>query len=898
MRKFLSFSLFICFIPFLTAQNHTVVVKGDELCSTTQSYSIEHGSQLTLQAQPDSGYVFKQWADGNTDNPRVVLVESDITYEAHYTALPAEEVVPPTPPTMHTVVVKGDELCSTTQSYSIEHGARLTLQAQPDSGYVFKQWADGNTDNPRVVLVESDITYVATYTALPNDDDPSDSDMVRCTIHMGECEKPFSQDFKLDTEIEIHAVPKEHGYFVQWSDGNTDNPRLLQLTEDVNLVAEFGTEQHSVSFLDWDGTVLQSTMVNYGEMPAYTALNPERAADAQYTYSFAGWDKELTVVTGAQTYTAQYSTTLNKYKVAFRDYDGALLQSNMVNYGEIPVYTGLEPEREATAQYSYIFTGWDKELTPVVEAVEYVAQYDSVVNQYTVSFLDWDGTVLQSTMVNYGEIPVYTGLEPERAATAQYSYTFTGWDKALTPVVEAVEYVAQYDSVVNQYTVSFLDWDGTVLQTSTLTYGDMPAYTALNPERAADAQYTYSFAGWDKELTVVTGAQTYTAQYSTTLNKYKVAFRDYDGALLQSSMVNYGEIPVYTSLEPEREATAQYSYIFTGWDKELTPVVETVEYIAQYDSVVNQYTVSFLDWDGTVLQSTMVNYGDMPSYEGTPSREATAQYTYSFVGWDKELTAVTKAQTYTAQYSTTLNQYKITFLDWDETVLQSTMVNYGEMPVYEGTPSREATVQYTYTFTGWDKELTAVTQAQTYVAQYDEALTQYAVTFLDWDETVLQSTMVNYGDMPSYEGTPSRAATAQYTYTFTGWDKEFKKVTRAQTYTAQYDSIVNQYEVSVVAANGTVSGAGTYDYGTTIYLTATANEGYRFVQWSDGNTDNPRTIVVVEDLELEAIFEIIDPTGLDNVGAQVNSVEKIFRDGLLIIRRDGVEYNAMGQKIQ
>ena len=51
--------------------------------------------------------------------------------------------------------------------------------------------------------------------------------------------------------------------------------------------------------------------------------------------------------------------------------------------------------------------------------------------------------------------------------------------------------------------------------------------------------------------------------------------------------------------------------------------------------------------------------------------------------------------------------------------------------------------------------------------------------------------------------------------------------------------------------------------------------------------DTPRTIVVVGDLELEAIFEIIDPTGLDNVGAQ-----KIFRDGLLIIRRDGVEYNA------
>ena len=324
MRKFLSFSLFICFIPFLTAQNHTVQVKGDMLCATTQSYSIEHGSQLTLQAQPDSGYVFKQWADGNTDNPRVVLVESDITYEAHYTALPAEEVVPPTPATMHTVVVKGDELCSTmqsysiehgshlilqaqpdsgyvfkqwsdgntdnprvvlvesdityeahytalpaeevvpptpptpatmhtvvvkgdelcstTQSYSIEHGAQLTLQAQPDSGFVFQQWADGNTDNPRVVTVESDITYVATYTALPNDDEPSDSDMVRCTIYAGQCATPFTQQFKKGTELTIHATPNPCNRFVRWSDGNTDNPRTIVIQSNTTLYAEFAPD--------------------------------------------------------------------------------------------------------------------------------------------------------------------------------------------------------------------------------------------------------------------------------------------------------------------------------------------------------------------------------------------------------------------------------------------------------------------------------------------------------------------------------------------------------------------------------------------------------------------------------------------------------------------------------
>ena len=58
---------------------------------------------------------------------------------------------------------------------------------------------------------------------------------------------------------------------------------------------------------------------------------------------------------------------------------------------------------------------------------------------------------------------------------------------------------------------------------------------------------------------------------------------------------------------------------------------------------------------------------------------------------------------------------------------------------------------------------------------------------------------------------------------------------------------------------GTVTGAGTYNKGTTVTLTATANSGYRFVCWGDEVTDNPRSIIAnINGVTYSAIFEKID----------------------------------------
>ncbi len=83
--------------------------------------------------------------------------------------------------------------------------------------------------------------------------------------------------------------------------------------------------------------------------------------------------------------------------------------------------------------------------------------------------------------------------------------------------------------------------------------------------------------------------------------------------------------------------------------------------------------------------------------------------------------------------------------------------------------------------------------------------------------------------------------------------------TKAQvTLTVDLKEFIRYFNVETSAVgNGTITEGGTYAEGTEITLTATPDEGYQFTQWSDGNTDNPRTLVLTQDTSLVAYFEII-----------------------------------------
>lgn len=85
--------------------------------------------------------------------------------------------------------------------------------------------------------------------------------------------------------------------------------------------------------------------------------------------------------------------------------------------------------------------------------------------------------------------------------------------------------------------------------------------------------------------------------------------------------------------------------------------------------------------------------------------------------------------------------------------------------------------------------------------------------------------------------------------TYVKWAK-IKSFTMSVTY-------LGYYTLSVSAGTGgTVTGSGTYESGTSTTVTATPNNGYKFKQWSDGNTSSTRTITMTGNTTLTAEFEL------------------------------------------
>lgn len=209
--------------------------------------------------------------------------------------------------------------------------------------------------------------------------------------------------------------------------------------------------------------------------------------------------------------------------------------------------------------------------------------YGELLQEVTVTFQNYDGTVLYTTMTEVGGSvadPVSTGLiqAPTKAPTVEKTYTFYNWSQSLDSFTQNTTVTAVYNETTRQYTVRYLDYDDTVLETYTV-----PVYGSTSYQGRTLTREGYIWVGFDTDTSSITADTDVHAKYDYPIlpatNHYS-DMADFDYA--------YSDDPNDTSAYTFGEL---YAIIKTGQAADYLPVKSEVKMVPNSDVITDTHLI-------------------------------------------------------------------------------------------------------------------------------------------------------------------------------------------------------------------------------------------------------------------------------------------------------------------
>ncbi|MCR5783919.1 MAG: InlB B-repeat-containing protein [Clostridia bacterium] len=598
--------------------------------------------------------------------------------------------------------------------------------------YSFIGWSATGEDGTvldSLPVVKGDTTYYAVYSKEPVDyeiywyQDYEDAEH-NISHHLDPIVTVVPYGTTITDDM-IPAITPVTGCAVAWD--ITALPQTMP-AEDVYIEAVY---RYGARNIYWhNGATTASTVQMDGEFVKYTGATPVKAATAEYSYTFIGWarvedgavvfdsrenDTSTIAVDGVNLdFYAVFESNAKEYTVYYYVDGGVNRQFTVAYGGTIPTYP--VPAKEG-------HTGLWGNIPDTMPAHDVTIEANYSKNSYRVTWAVAGRVV--TTYSEYGDKPVFPSTESKvKAPDAHYTYEFSGWatvevavdgdliysDADIPPIGAAeVVYYAQYESTVNSYTVTWkVDEDESHDITSVYNYGETPqAPPASATARPSDAQYDYTFTGWDKEISSVEGDTTYVAQYDKQIKSYTVTWIIRHGSVdiaEVSESYEYGIYPIYTGTAIQDYEDAGYDYVYEGaWatvqygdaTDDLPAVTEDATYFCHFRQIPKQF---YIEWivDGSVIDSGLFNYG-----ESFPQRDIPEKEGYSGSWNVSDRTVPARDVTVTAQYKA--NKYPVVFIGLNGVIQYSDYLYYGD-PI----PAVELPVEEGYTLK-WDQpEITTV----------------------------------------------------------------------------------------------------------------------------------------------------------------------------------------------
>ena len=798
-----------------------------------------------------------------------------------------------------------------------EEAFRTKVLSQAPAGYDFVGFcADSKLNTPFDFSQEINHQTTAIYTkwtALPYTityKDVDDTTLDTVTFRTKE-------DIAFFNYLDIIPVGKTFEYWTL--DGNEFT--LTQMPpQDLVLKASVVDTPYTITWVVDDGSS-ESQVYHYGNEPqAPATLNLDKAEDEGYTYVFDGWSPALTSVSEDKTYTATYRQIIKRFTYSFEVRDQAYGSTTKVDYNSDIVYPAVDPADYEEEGYHYSFDKWvlkgtDTTPTKLTKDMVIVAKFNSQILSYSIRWVDKDEQTIQvrdannqlvdSLTYEYGTIVDLSKAYSEEIATYETHvddktrvFTFKGWSignilqnsNNYRLVGDTVVY-AIYEDDSDKFYYELRTETGDIISTNNSCYvGEADAlYTLLSSivrTKPADNTYTYEFDGWNydnngvptkvEDATPLDLAKNeeiiLTERFIAHYIEYIITWDLDNGSPTIVATYHYNDtlhpetdLAAHSITSVTKESTISTTFTFVRWDYESNVVTKNATYIALYEETPRQYTYKFFinndDEEPYVVNS--INYEKEIPTPADPTKAATAQYTYTFVGWYENVndedtkfvdgTKINKDVNYYAKFNRTTNKYTYTFYDEDETtILLQETVDYGTIVNAPVNPTKDSTDQYDYSFDIWTtltgdpyvdgQELVANVS---YKATYTQTTRKYTYTFHS-ESSVFATDELEYGEelVISTIGTPTKAADAnRYTYVFVAWYSnseltgdpvgESIEITKNVDLYAKYNPVPIEHTYTFVTGEGASTvPAITAGYNETITApTAPEKDYYDFVGW-------------------------------------------------------------------
>jgi len=653
------------------------------------------GVYPTLPTPTREGYAFDGWRlgsesgmlvkAGDTVNSRDTLVAAwhALTYQVTLNRNYGITIIP---------TVLNVTYGSTYGEGSIARSSERGLTTPTRSGYNFIGWFTARTGGTRVtnadyLISAGNHTLYAQWTQQSIVSLPEPEDLQKI-------DAPATSSGTVDTKVtDIGGTSTTHNFVVSYtSDGLTDSEYDGEIGRWITLAVPLPENADQLNISYAYTTPGGETYPVYPDQGGSSnqLLRAANAANATQRYDvfyFNALDRDYEGYLGMVT--ATYSQK------------GVAANAETVSYLMTVRDITLLPYNLASAE----MTDADEEIDPITNSYGDLVKidqsefdYDENKNLYTadVSFygVDENGEALGKLFVRAFTLTGYDfGSYVGVALPTDYNATYyAGWT---TGLADPRGYARSgYEAEPDLETESL---DEFYFAVPAPGYGDRTAYLLAVYPDGEDNVYVY----YELSFTNVSRAGSVTLHYEsdTQVDVINVVGRGESFTLPQASREGYRLVAWAEELESGGEVSYQ-----PGAPVTVSSDYENRDFYAKWEKVTT-YSIGWVADDGkTVLAISHVAEGDTPVYPGSenPTKEATAQYTYTFAGWTPVIIPATQDANYTAKFDATVRSYTVKWYDGNGQYIEQT-VPYGTTLQYPNSedPGKTKTEYYSYVFTGW-----------------------------------------------------------------------------------------------------------------------------------------------------------------------------------------------------